>query len=394
MQLFEGPVFYALLLAAVTPAVFIGASERPLKRYGMAVTLFFVAASMYKSPAAIFWMALFIVIERLIVSVYIRDRKKNGRIAGRYYAALIMSLMPLVIYKLMPFIMPDSPDSGAVSIMGFIGISYMTFRQLQIVIEIYDGLIEEVDTFDYVYFMIFFPSVLSGPIARSREFSADINRIRPSAEYSEMAGEGLVRFMKGMIYKVVLSTFFYQILTFYGIRHDIRSALIYMYMYGFYLFFDFAGYSLMAVGCSYIFGFRMPDNFNKPFVSTDIKEFWDRWHITLSHWLRDYLFSRIVMNMMRHKVFKNKLTIACSALMINMFVMGLWHGLEPYYIIYGIYHGILLAVTEVFQKKSKFYKKHKKDRWFKAVSWFVTFNLVMFGFFIFSGTFTELVMNW
>ena len=80
--------------------------------------------------------------------------------------------------------------------------------------------------------------------------------------------------------------------------------------------------------------------------------------------------------------------------MINMFVMGLWHGLEPYYIIYGIYHGILLAVTEVFQKKSKFYKKHKKDRWFKAVSWFVTFNLVMFGFFIFSGRFTELVMNW
>ena len=80
--------------------------------------------------------------------------------------------------------------------------------------------------------------------------------------------------------------------------------------------------------------------------------------------------------------------------MINMLVMGLWHGLEPHYIIYGLYHGILLSVTEVFQKKSKFYKKHKKDRWFRAVSWFITFNLVMFGFFIFSGRLTELVMNW
>ena len=74
-----------------------------------------------------------------------------------------------------------------------------------------------------------------------------------------------------------------------------------------------------------------------------------------------------------------------------MTIMGLWHGLTLYYVLYGLYHGLLLAGTEVFQKKSKFYKKHKKDKWFIAVEWFLTFNLVMFGFFIFSGRFTELI---
>jgi len=177
----------------------------------------------------------------------------------------------------------------------------------------------------------------------------------------------------------------------FGMTSDLKAALIYMYTYGAYLFFDFAGYSLMAIGISYIFGIRMPDNFRFPFISKDIKEFWDRWHITLSHWFRDFVFSRITMNLIRHRVFKNKLTTASVAFIINMGLMGLWHGLTIYYIMYGLYHGILLSLTEIFQKKSKFYKKHKKDRMFILFEWFITFNLVMFGFFIFSGRFTELL---
>ena len=172
---------------------------------------------------------------------------------------------------------------------------------------------------------------------------------------------------------------------------DLLSGLVYMYTYGLYLFFDFAGYSLMAVGASYIFGIRTPDNFNKPFISKDIKEFWDRWHITLSHWFRDFIFSRLMMGFIKNKIFKSKLTGASVGFIVNMTIMGLWHGLTLYYVLYGLYHGLLLAGTEVFQKKSKFYKKHKKDKWFIAVEWFLTFNLVMFGFFIFSGRFTELI---
>ena len=107
--------------------------------------------------------------------------------------------------------------------------------------------------------------------------------------------------------------------------------------------------------------------------------------MTLSFWFRDFLFSRVTMSLVRSRKIKNKMAIASVAFMINMFVMGVWHGLESNYIVYGLYHGVLLSLCEIFQKKSKFYKAHKKDKWFIALSWFITFNLVMLGFFIFSG---------
>ena len=141
----------------------------------------------------------------------------------------------------------------------------------------------------------------------------------------------------------------------------------------------------MAVGASNILGVETPMNFNFPFISIDIKDFWNRWHITLSTWLRDFVFSRVVMRFMRKKVFKKRLTTAMVAYMINMTFMGFWHGVTPDYIIYGVYHGVLMASFEWYQKKSKFYKKNKNKTWYKITSWLITMHLVMLGFLIFSG---------
>ena len=141
----------------------------------------------------------------------------------------------------------------------------------------------------------------------------------------------------------------------------------------------------MAVGTSYIFGVRTPDNFKAPFAAVDISDFWNRWHITLSHWFRDYLFSRIVMAFTKKKLLDTRLQRACTAFIINMTVMGAWHGLTPYYLLYGLYHGLLLAASEVYHKKSQFYKKYKRSKLYRTVSCFVTIQAVMFGFLIFSG---------
>ena len=116
-----------------------------------------------------------------------------------------------------------------------------------------------------------------------------------------------------------------------------------------------------------------------------MKDFWNRWHITLSNWFRDFLFSRFMMASIRGKWFNDKLVGASIAFIINMLVMGIWHGIGINFILYGLYHGVLLSVTEIYQKKSKFYKKYKKNTIYKLVSWFLTFNFVMFGFLIFSG---------
>ncbi len=163
------------------------------------------------------------------------------------------------------------------------------------------------------------------------------------------------------------------------------NSLNYMYAYSLYLFFDFAGYSSFAVGTSYIIGIKTPENFDKPFLSKDMKEFWTRWHISLSRWFGDYLYSRILLNSMRKKRFKDRFRASHFAQMITMLILGVWHGLEVFYIIYGIYQGSVLVLTDILQRKSKFYKKHKKEKWFQRVQVLINFHVASFGLLLFSG---------
>ena len=309
------------------------------------------------------------------LSVQFKEHKKT------MILMIFLAGLPLVLVKVLAVF--------KISGLGFLGISYMTFKLIQIIIEIYDGLIEKpMGPLDYVHFLLFFPALSSGPIDRSRRFLEDWKKQRTKDEYLELAGTGLFRLVLGLFYKLVISGMVFQQMT--SIRYkDFSFFVIYMYLYTAYLFFDFAGYSLMAVGASNILGIETPMNFNVPFISVDIKDFWNRWHITLSTWLRDFVFSRIVMRFMRKKIFKKRLTTAMVAYMINMTFMGFWHGITLNYIAYGFYHGILMAAFEWYQKKSKFYKKNKNKTWYKVISWIITMHLVMFGFLIFSGKMSE-----
>ena len=309
------------------------------------------------------------------LSVKLKEHKKT------MILMIFLAGLPLVLVKVLAVF--------KISGLGFLGISYMTFKLIQIIIEIYDGLIEKpMGPLDYVHFLLFFPALSSGPIDRSRRFLEDWKKQRTKDEYLELAGTGLFRLVLGLFYKLVISGMVFQQMT--SIRYkDFSFFVIYMYLYTAYLFFDFAGYSLMAVGASNILGIETPMNFNIPFISVDIKDFWNRWHITLSTWLRDFVFSRIVMRFMRKKIFKKRLTTAMVAYMINMTFMGFWHGITLNYIAYGFYHGILMAAFEWYQKKSKFYKKNKNKTWYKVISWLITMHLVMFGFLIFSGKMSE-----
>lgn len=164
----------------------------------------------------------------------------------------------------------------------------------------------------------------------------------------------------------------------------VTSVIIYMYAYTFYLFFDFSGYSNFAIGISSILKIRSPENFNKPFLAKNMKEFWDRWHISLSKWFGDYLFSRFVLNTLRNGTFKSKKMAIRCGYMLTMTVMGLWHGFHLFYLIYGIYEGLMLVLTDVYLK-SKIYRKFKKSKWFEPISIFACFNVVAFGMLLFSG---------
>lgn len=377
MELFENSVFFIALAILSIPAICLGLMGKKIKGYGILATLFFVIATLYDKPKQLLYIVSFLIFEYIIIKLFLKLTRIKEQSESVYFVFLILSILPLLIYKFSSLV--------GYSIFGFIGISYMTFKCIQYVMEINDGLIKEVSASNFFYLNLFFPSLISGPIDRSRRFDDDVNELKSKSEYIELLTSGLQKILIGAVYKFVISQLIYPYMQNYSQGYGIKTIVAYMYLYGFYLFFDFAGYSLMAIGTGNIFGVRLPDNFNKPFISKDIKEFWDRWHISLSYWFRDFVFSRVIRRMIRNKRIKNKLTRASIAFVINMLIMGLWHGLSLNYIIYGLYHGMLLAFTEVYQKKSKFHKKNKSNVWYKFVSWGVTFNLVMLGFLIFSG---------
>ena len=372
MNYFEGNEFFLLLFVVLLIGFVVNFFEKRKDYYILALSLLFAGAIYGKSRAMIVYLLAFIVYQYFLVFL-------AQRIEAKWLKPLVfLSILPLVINKVFAL--------TSLHLLAFIGISYMSFKTIQIMLEISDGLIKEkISIKDYLQFLLFFPTVSAGPIDRSRRFLKEINEVMPRKEYLELAGDGVYRIVLGLLYKVVLSTYVYQMLLALNNTGTVVYSIKYMYLYTLYLFFDFAGYSLMAVGSSNILGIQTPMNFNKPFLSVDIKDFWTRWHITLSTWLRDFVFSRVLMQVIRKKWFKNRLHNATYAYMVNMLVMGFWHGLSVSYIVYGFYHGVLMAGFEVYQKKSNFYKKNKNKDWYKLLSWFVTMNLVMIGFFIFSG---------
>ena len=374
-----GDYFYLyILFLGLIPVMIMGAFKKKTKYYGLILSIVMTYLIMGKGIGLILFIS-FLVWETFVIYTYLYIRKKSNN-KYIYFLFLFFSMLPVIITKLAGL-------TRYASTIGFIGLSYLNFRAIQMVIEIYDGKIKNVNLFTYLYFIMFFPTLSSGPIDRWKRFEDDLNKKLEKNEYLiQYLIPGFKKIIVAVLYKFVIA---YLIDTYWmGVipaEKTIFNIINYMYAYTMYLFFDFAGYSLFAIGTGYILGIKVPENFNKPFLSKDMKEFWTRWHISLSRWFGDYIFSRFVLNSMRKKRFKSRFTASHVAQILTMFIMGLWHGLTPYYILYGLYQGIALVLTDIYERKSKFYKKHKKDKVFNCIQVVVTFHIVSFGMLLFSG---------
>ncbi|WP_080796998.1 D-alanyl-lipoteichoic acid biosynthesis protein DltB [Arabiibacter massiliensis] len=382
MSFYLQPSFFILLAIAVVPAAVLGFMGKRIKRYGLVASCAFLLLLFGKDPAGLIAFLLFLAIAFGATFWELRSWKTGEKALWKFRLALVAVLAPLVVYKV-----------GAVfdqNLLGFIGISYITFKAVQVVIEVRDGLIEDLPPLDYLYFLVFFAPFTSGPIDRSRRFSEDANRVYSRSEYADLLARGIMLLLAGAVYQMVIATILFTQFTpeAFGdasLVHNMAAAVKDAYAYGLYLFFDFAGYSLMAMGASYCFGIKTPRNFRAPFAALDVKEFWNRWHMTLSFWLRDFVFMRFTRWATKRKAFASRLQTACWGYIVDFALMGAWHGLTADYLVYGLYYGVLLAATDVYQKKSKFHKAHKKDLWYKGLQWVLTINLVMLGMSIFSG---------
>lgn len=376
MAISEYGSFFSLMIFGLFlfPAILLGIYEKNLKVYGACISipiLYLICGDRLK------YFVLFLLVEFILVFIYYKfDEKIRSKYF--YYAILSVSILPVVYTKLVIYTHMNNIE--------FLGMSYMGFRIWQLIIEIHDKHIKKFDWLNIVYFISFFPTLSSGPIDRYQRFCDDFkDRISRKKYIDEFCIIGIEKILYGIVYKFAIANTI-NVFFLSKIPHEVTlfHAIEYMYTYTAYLFFDFAGYSYFAIGTSYILGIRAPENFNKPFLSKNMKEFWERWHMSLSKWFGDYVFSRFVLNSLRSGFFKKQVTATRCGYMLTMFIMGLWHGFTAFYILYGIYQGVALVLTDMYLK-SKAYRRHIKHKYYTLYSRLICFHIIAFGLLIFSG---------
>lgn len=395
LQPYENPIYFGYLLIGLLPIIIGMLHGKRFRWYETLFSLFFLIL-IFDGPKIGQGIALiaYTIYEVLVTWGYIhyRTKPKSSNKTGIFVLAVVLAIIPLTVVKFTPLF-----DAKHPSIFGFLGISYLTFKVVGMIMESRDGMIKDFNVIKFLQFLLFFPTISSGPIDRYRRFIQDYDRVLDQEHYLPLLQKGFHNIMLGFLYKFILGYFFGTLL----LPNFEKLALInghqsplgiswalvgVMYIYSMYLFFDFAGYSLFAVGISYMMGIETPINFNKPFASWNIKEFWNRWHMTLSFWFRDYIYMRFVFFMMKHKFLKSRVAIANFGYVVLFLVMGIWHGETWYYIVYGLFHATVMILTDVW---IRFKKKHKgllpSNRFTHAMSVVLTFHVVCFSFLIFSG---------
>ncbi|TGE33818.1 D-alanyl-lipoteichoic acid biosynthesis protein DltB [Desulfosporosinus sp. Sb-LF] len=387
MTPYEDFSYFLYLLIPLVPAVLLGIlgfSGRVravwvfLSTLGM---LLFIARPL----SVLYQIAGYLLFQWIIVRFYLhyRTRPLGKNRADVFYLMIFLSILPLVGVKLNPSVIALGFWQ---TVIGFIGISYLTFRTVGIIIEIRDGLIKDVHLLDFISFVLFFPTLSSGPIDRYRRFVTDLDKSLTRQEYGELAAHGMDYIFRGFLYKFILAYLINKIgLDPLNHAFGFRPTLQYMYAYSLYLFFDFAGYSAFAIGVSYLLGIKTPENFDRPFISKNIKDFWNRWHISLSFWFRDYIYMRFVLDSAKKKRFRNRYTASYVGYFLLFGVMGVWHGTQLRYILYGLYHAGLMIGFDFLDRKNRTWKFWGKGPVWDLFAIVVTLHFVMFGFLIFSG---------
>ncbi|AYF05490.1 MULTISPECIES: D-alanyl-lipoteichoic acid biosynthesis protein DltB [Bacillus] len=374
--------FFAIVGILLIPTIIAGLKGKMLRKYNAVLTLVMLAIIFSDKPKQAIMLAAFIIWQYALIKGYLLLRKQKNS-TFTFCIAVILSILPLILAKVAPFV----PE---LKFVVFLGMSYVTFRAVQMVFEVRDGLIKELSFFNFWEFVLFFPAISTGPIDRYRRFQKDIQKPPSAEEYQNLLYTGLNRIFQGFLYKFIIAYLIKQYFMdpAFAQQDTILSNMIYMYSYSLYLFFDFAGYSSFVIGVSYMMGIKTPENFNKPFISRNIKDFWNRWHMSLSFWFRDFIYMRFVFFATKKKLIKNRYTISYIGAFLNFFIMGIWHitGEHVYqYIIYGLYHAALFILFDIFERKNKKHKFWPNNKFTHVLAIVITFHVVCFGFLIFSG---------
>ena len=252
-----------------------------------------------------------------------------------------------------------------------IGISFFTFQAISYVVDVYRSEDKEnVGFFDVLLYISLFPQLIAGPIVK---FNSIKNQIKDRTVTLDGLTSGIRRFVIGLSKKMLIAnTMAYVADTVFGLATDsIGSGLAWLgaVCYTFQIFFDFSGYSDMALGLGSMMGFTFPENFNHPYIATSVRGFWRRWHMSLTAWFREYLYIPLGGNRKgkARKILNTMIVFACT---------GIWHGANWTFLIWGIFHGVFMCLEELVTRG-------KKEERFNILKWLYTILVVIIGFVIF-----------
>jgi len=268
-----------------------------------------------------------------------------------------MNVSVLVIFKYTKFIIQNvsfvnvrlGGDPFSIpNILLPLGISFFTFQGVAYLVDIAAGERPFFKLTDYLLFKAFWPQLIAGPIIRPREIHDQIENERSwSNEYVEY---GLKRILSGFFKKIVLADNLAPLVDAVFLKSaspgfiDVAAGVL---GFGLQIYFDFSAYSDIAIGSGRLFGYKFPENFNWPYLASSPREFWNRWHMTLSRWIRDYLFTPLAVS------FRGGKAYLLLAVMISMGICGLWHGAAWTFVIWGLWHGVLLIGGEMLFPRKK-----------------------------------------
>lgn len=375
-MVFSSSLFLLYFLPAFLLLYYL--SPRFLKNYvALAASLFF-----YNWGAPDF---IFIVIGSIIIDFYLVKSMftKIGKVKRQLTAASIVLNVGLLLYfKYANFFVENF--NVALSAMGIeeakwayvalpIGISFFTFQKMTYAIDVYRGVHPPLKRLsDLALYILMFPQLIAGPIVRFNEIAAQIND-RSDNENADNRLTGFFRFTLGLAKKVLIANPLgaYADSVFAADTASLSSFVLWIGIlaYAFQIFYDFAGYSDMAIGLGRMIGFDFPENFNNPYISQNISEFWRRWHMTLGRWMRDYLYIPLGGNRVSVKRMYFNLWLV-------FLISGFWHGAAWNFVVWGAFHGFFLIADRVFLLR--FYKVIGK---FPSV--IITFVITLVGWVLF-----------
>ncbi len=334
------------------------------------------------------------VVLNYVAGMAIIQVQENRRTAGLITAsAVAANLFALGYFKYTNFLI-DIANSVAgtgyshLQIILPVGVSFFTFIQIGFLIEAFNGQVKKVGLGRYALFAAFFPCVTAGPLVLQREMFEQMEKKSGSAFSTAALSAGLTIFSIGLFKKVVLADTIapYADTAFDGVAAgaaiDAVNAWIGSLSYSLQLYFDFSGYSDMAVGLGLIFGIKLPLNFNSPFKATSISDFWRRWHMTMTRFFTTYVYTPLAMKMTRRAaqagMSRSQRFMLASAMPITytFVIAGIWHGAGWTFVVYGLIHGVALAINHAW-------REFKLPDLGRHAGWLATMSVVVTGLVVF-----------